>query len=245
MKAKAGKAVCFYVFNIKALIFLYRQTIIVSILVKTHAIPESWEKYDLQEGLVNFLVVMEMLLFGVAHYFVFSYKPYVDPAAAQVPCIATCLQMLDLRDVAGDLKEHFVDPIPRPRFRITGRKGNGGSSEGGGASSQSTEGAPLLSKPNGVGVTGHVTNVGVAGHVIDAGVALERSALSELSYDVLTYKELDSRTAYGARARMIANACREVAEEEGEPGGEGREEGERTPRGSLSPNRELQQVAAA
>lgn len=55
-----------------------------------------------------------MLLFAIAHYFIFSHKPYVDPAAAQVPCITSCLWMLDVRDVYGDVKEHFVDPLPRP-----------------------------------------------------------------------------------------------------------------------------------
>jgi len=58
---------------------------------------------------------------AIAHYFVFSHKPFVDPAAAQVPCVTSCLRMLDIRDVYGDVKEHFVDPIPRPkipRFRV-------------------------------------------------------------------------------------------------------------------------------
>ena len=55
-----------------------------------------------------------MLGFAVAFYFVFSHKPYVNAAAAQVPCVTSCLKMLDLRDVYGDVKEHFVDPIPLP-----------------------------------------------------------------------------------------------------------------------------------
>ena len=62
-----------------------------------------------------------MLVAAIAHYFVFSHKPFVDPAAAQVPCVTSCLRMLDIRDVYGDVKEHFVDPIPRPkipRFRV-------------------------------------------------------------------------------------------------------------------------------
>ena len=190
-----------------------------STLVKTGAIPESWQEYDLQEGLLNFLVVVEMLLFAIAHYFVFSHKPYIDPAAAEVPCIATCLRMLDVRDVAGDVKEHFVDPLPRPRFR----RGAGPPSSGGErASTVSKEDAPLLGKqhlanghiPNGMRVNTHLT--------VEAEVPLEKSTLSSLSYDILTYKELDSRRAmYGVRARMIANACRQLKEEE-----EGEEDGE-------------------
>lgn len=182
-----------------------------STLVKTGAIPASWEEYDLQEGLLNFLVVIEMLLFAIAHYFVFSHKPYIDPAAAQVPCIATCLRMLDIRDVAGDVKEHFVDPLPRPRFRTKGQNRASSGSEG--ASTVSTEDAPLLSKqqiPNGQIQNGN-------GHVT-AEPEVESSTLSSLSYGILTYKELDCRTTYGARARMIANAYREVTEEGGGSG---------------------------
>lgn len=69
---------------------------------------------DVALGLQNFLICIEMLFAAVAHYFVFSHKPYVDPAAAQLPCFTSCLRMLDVRDVYGDVKTHFVDPIPRP-----------------------------------------------------------------------------------------------------------------------------------
>ena len=180
-----------------------------SILIKTNAIPSKWDKYDLQEGLLNLLVVIEMVLFAVAHYFAFSHKPYIDPAAAQIPCIGTCLRMLDVRDVAGDVKEHFVDPLPRPRFRRGGQV-------------SSTEDSPLLSQqlgPNGV----HHVRGNLSANDSDATLqaAAERSEaapLSDLSYDVLTYKDLNSQTRYGQRANMIANACRtrEVKEEEGE-----------------------------
>jgi len=51
-----------------------------------------------------------MFIAAIAHYFVFSHKPYVDPAAAQVPCLASCLKMLDVRDVSGDVREQ-VDII--------------------------------------------------------------------------------------------------------------------------------------
>ena len=56
-----------------------------------------------------------MLVAAVAFYFIFSHKPYIDPAAAQVPCFASCLRMMDVRDIYGDVKENFVDPIPVPR----------------------------------------------------------------------------------------------------------------------------------
>lgn len=190
-----------------------------SILIKTKAIPSSWGKYDLQEGLLNLLVVIEMVLFAVAHYFVFSHKPYIDPAAAQIPCIGTCFSMLDVRDVAGDVKEHFVDPIPRPRF----------------GHPVSTEDSPLLDKqprPHGIRTAAAARgNLPAIDDDSDATLKAAKATpvtpleLSDLSYDVLTYKDLNtSRTRYGQRANMIANACRasEVLEEEEEEGCEDR-----------------------
>ena len=97
---------------------------------------DSWSQYneaDIAEAFYNFIVCIEMPFFAIAHYFVFSHKPYIDPAATQAPCIHSCLRMLDVRDVAGDMKEHFVDPIPRPNFnrirRCFGYK-NGESTSG-------------------------------------------------------------------------------------------------------------------
>ena len=93
-----------------------------------------------------------MLLIALAHYFVFSHTPYVDPAAAQVPCVTSCLRMLDLRDVYGDVREHFVDPIPRPKLpkrMMRKRRSHGDAvdeeSEGGeGGEGSDDERKPLL-----------------------------------------------------------------------------------------------------
>ena len=74
----------------------------------------SYPFYDLPWQ--NFIICIEMLVAALAHYFIFSHKPYVDRAAAQVPCVTSCLRMLDIRDIYGDVKEHFVDPIPRPKI---------------------------------------------------------------------------------------------------------------------------------
>ena len=215
-----------------------------SVLVKTHAIPDSWEEYDLQEGLQNFLVVVEMVFFAIAHYYVFSHKPYIDPAAAQVPCIATCLRMLDVRDVADDVRQHFVDPLPRPKFR-TGRGGgvsfsstsssNSSMSEPG-RGRESSEESPLLGKSTSNRNRAHSGSAASDGNDATSHVTMSDGGggsgkLSDLSYDILTYRELDSRTKYGLRARMIANACREEddeagndsVEEEGQEGEEGEE----------------------
>lgn len=48
-----------------------------------------------------------MFIAAFAHYFVFSHKPFINPAAAQVPCLASCLKMLDVRDVGGDVREQM------------------------------------------------------------------------------------------------------------------------------------------
>ena len=67
-----------------------------------------------------------MLAFAIAFYF-FSHKPYIDRAAAQVPCLHSCFKMVDVRDIYGDIKENFVDPIPVPRIpnRLPGRWNRG------------------------------------------------------------------------------------------------------------------------
>lgn len=197
---------------------------LVSILVMTKAVTDSWHDHDVQEGLQNFLLVIEMFFFAIAHYFVFSHRPYIDPAAAEVPCIATCFRMLDVRDVAGDVKEHFVDPIPRPKFRSGGGAGTRVEVEGG--DTGSSEEAPLLRK--GVLSTSRGRDEGSgegSGEVpaeppdrkeTDGG---KGPGVADLSFDVLSYGELDSRRGkYGMRAGMIADACKEVAirEEEGD-----------------------------
>lgn len=48
-----------------------------------------------------------MFIAAIAHYFVFSHKPFINPAAAQVPCLDSCLKMLDVRDVGGDVREQM------------------------------------------------------------------------------------------------------------------------------------------
>ena len=55
-----------------------------------------------------------MLVFATAFYFVFSHRPYIDPAANQIPCLQSFIEMVDVRDIYGDVRENFVDPIPVP-----------------------------------------------------------------------------------------------------------------------------------
>ncbi|XP_065886088.1 transmembrane protein 184C-like [Dysidea avara] len=101
---------------IKSIVFFaFWQAVLIAILVKIPAIKHSsiWEHYsidNIQTGIQDLLICIEMFIAAIAHYFVFSHKPYVDPAAAQVPCLASCLKMLDVRDVSGDVREQ-VDII--------------------------------------------------------------------------------------------------------------------------------------
>lgn len=120
----------------------------IAILVKVKPISDMWiDQYkseDVAEAFQNFIICIEMLLFAIAHYFVFSHKPFVDPAAAQALCIHSCLRMLDVRDVAGDMKEHFVDPIPRPSFQRLKQRFRERSSNSASNGPESTESDPLL-----------------------------------------------------------------------------------------------------
>ena len=99
--------------------FIFRQSLLITLLVKVEAIQHLWSQYnsdDVAEAFQNFIICIEMFFFAIAHYFVFSHKPFIDLAAARAPCIHSCLRMLDVRDIADDMKEHFVDPISRPSF---------------------------------------------------------------------------------------------------------------------------------
>ena len=65
----------------------HRQSVVIALLVKLGALPHSWKQYDMDNvalSLQNFLICVEMLVAAIAHYFVFSHKPFIDPAAAQV-----------------------------------------------------------------------------------------------------------------------------------------------------------------
>ena len=199
---------------------------LIAVLVKAGAIPDT-EKWS-QERLLNFVVVVEMLLFAVAHYFVFPHKPYVDPAAAEVPCITACLRMLDLRDVAGDIKEHFVDPIPHPNFRIRrivlGSRSSTGSNENSPLLQKVEAAEPLSATPCQDGMEGKTAVEKCEGTRRDTEISTnQKHQLLELGYNVITYSELDSRTGYGLRGRIIASAAEKV-EERIESTGPSREE---------------------
>ena len=164
-------------------------------------INQDYNDEDVAEAFQNFIICIEMLLFAIAHYFVFSHKPFVDQAAAQAPCIHSCLRMLDVRDVADDMKEHFVDPISRPSFeKIRRRFGDKSDSAASGAESEND---PLLkasvSSSSSVVENGRASSVGIND--------------GSLSFSVLTYEGM---TVQQRSQRSQRSSLKTVVEEERE-----------------------------
>lgn len=54
----------------------------------------------------NFIICVEMFVFAIAHYYVFSHEPYVDPSSPPPPCCASFVSMWDVSDVRDDLVQH-------------------------------------------------------------------------------------------------------------------------------------------
>lgn len=156
----------------------------ITIIVKIKPISNLWSSQyndeDVAEAFQNFIICIEMLLFAIAHYFVFSHKPYVDPAAAQAPCIHSCLRMLDIRDVADDMRKHFVDPIPRPSSeRIRQKSGDKIDNK---ASGPETENEPLLR-----GFVSSSSSVVENGGISSSGGKINYGTVS---FSILTYDDM-------------------------------------------------------
>ena len=123
----------------------------------------------------------------------------MDPAAAQVPCIASCLKMLDIRDVADDVKEHFVDPIPRPKLALPTikRRNRFGKQETG-----SDERRSLLNE-HAIQVGNGTTNSDVEPD--QACTQPEDSRERSIDYTLLSYRELDNKTSLGRMSGFTVN----------------------------------------
>lgn len=194
------------------LIFSSRQSILITLIVKIKPISNLWSQYDdadIAEAFQNFVICIEMLFFAIAHYFVFSHKPYVDPAAAQAPCIHSCFKMLDVSDVAGDVRVHFVDPIsiPRPNFKRIKRSFGEKSYEATTTTSSiESETEPLL-KSNSSG----------SGNGESSKLSSGPNGLSDgsLSYSVLTYDEMKVQQ----RVSRMAPVSNVIEEEKNEGAG--------------------------
>ncbi len=57
--------------------------------------------------LQDLVICIEMFVAAVAHYFSFSYRPFVDLAAEPQNCFASFKSMWDFSDVQKDVVEHI------------------------------------------------------------------------------------------------------------------------------------------
>lgn len=94
---------------VKAVVFLsFWQSILIAILFNTGAI----KLHDLNAAkgasvIQDLCICIEMFLAAVAHYFSFSYRPFVDLAAEPQNCFASFKSMWDFSDVQKDVVEHI------------------------------------------------------------------------------------------------------------------------------------------
>ncbi|XP_028400020.1 transmembrane protein 184C-like [Dendronephthya gigantea] len=102
-----GKFLC-----IKMVVFAtFWQAALIGILVKAGVISgeKTWEFKDVEDvstGIQNFCICVEMFIAAVAHYYVFSHTPFVDPNAPSYPCWASFRSMFDMSDVRQDMTNH-------------------------------------------------------------------------------------------------------------------------------------------
>lgn len=114
-------------FCIKAVIFFsFFQSVIIAVLTYVGIITESFsdqgsDAAEVGRSLQNFLICIEMFLASVAHYFAFSYKPYVDMAAEQVPCCLSFMSMWDVSDVTQDVSDHIRHVGKKVKMSVSGR----------------------------------------------------------------------------------------------------------------------------
>lgn len=89
----------------------------------------------------NFIVCIEMFIFAIAHYYVFSHKPYVDPASPPPPCCASFVAMWDVSDVRDDIVQHVQSVGNTVRGTVARNKRGETTSTG---TLKNTEVTPLL-----------------------------------------------------------------------------------------------------
>ncbi|XP_052584493.1 transmembrane protein 184C-like [Peromyscus californicus insignis] len=101
-----GKFLC-----VKLIVFpSFLQAVLLAVLVNVGFISEkhTWEWQSAAEavttGLQDFIICLEMFLVAIAHYHVFSYKPYVQEAE-EGSCFDSFLAMWDVSDVREDISQ--------------------------------------------------------------------------------------------------------------------------------------------
>ncbi|XP_059108893.1 transmembrane protein 184C-like [Peromyscus eremicus] len=102
-----GKFLC-----VKLVAFvLFWQAGLIALLVKVGFISEKgmWEWQSAEAvttGLQDFIICLEMFLVAIAHYHVFSYKPYVQEAE-EGSCFDPFLAMWDVSDLRDDISQQL------------------------------------------------------------------------------------------------------------------------------------------
>lgn len=136
-----GKFLC-----IKLVVFAsFWQGVLIAILVKVGIISanHTWSFYtveDVANGIQNFVICLEMFIFAIAHYYVFSHKPYVDPFSPPPPCCASFASMWDVSDVRDDLLQHVQSVGSTVRGTVVRNKRRETAASG----TANTEVTPLL-----------------------------------------------------------------------------------------------------
>lgn len=118
-----GKFLC-----IKLVVFAsFWQGVLIAIFVKVGIISpkHSWQFYtveDVANGIQNFIICIEMFIFAIVHYYVFSHQPYVDPFSPPPPCCSSFVSMWDVSDVRDDLVQHVQSVGNTVRGTVTRNK---------------------------------------------------------------------------------------------------------------------------
>lgn len=118
-----GKFLC-----IKLVVFAsFWQGVLIAIFVKVGIISpkHSWQFYtveDVANGIQNFIICIEMFIFAIVHYYVFSHQPYVDPSSPPPPCCSSFVSMWDVSDVRDDLVQHVQSVGNTVRGTVTRNK---------------------------------------------------------------------------------------------------------------------------
>ena len=81
-----------------------------------------------------------MFIFAIAHYYVFSHKPYVAPFSPPPPCCASFASMWDVSDVRDDLLQHVQSVGSTVRGTVVRNKRRETTASG----TANTEVTPLL-----------------------------------------------------------------------------------------------------
>lgn len=98
---------------IKAVVFFsFFQSVIISLLIYVGIVSPTFvtEKGvvgDVNRGVQDFLICIEMFVAAIAHYFAFSHVPYVNPNARSIPCCLSFVAMCDISDVTQDVTNHI------------------------------------------------------------------------------------------------------------------------------------------